>query len=56
MAAPLKHKEIAELLADFIVTNWHHCPINEDIEVLECDGWQCDHCKICIRRHADKLH
>lgn len=55
MEKPMKAKEVATLLAEFIVTNWHHCPVREDVSVQECDGWGCDHCKVCIRKNADKL-
>lgn len=45
----------AEILAGFIVENWHYCPIPESIAVEECDGWKSDMCAECICNHTDEL-
>ncbi len=52
---PIKKAEAAKLLAKFIVENWHHCPVSDEIHVDDCECWGCDNCERCIQRHADNL-
>ncbi len=52
---PITKAESAKLLAKFIVDNWHHCPIREDVPVEDCDCWGSENCYLCIRKHADQL-
>ena len=49
------HKEITYDLAEFIVKNWHHCPIDENVTVKDCGCWGCDHCKMCILKNTEHL-
>ena len=52
---PIKHREAAILLAKFIVENWHHCPVNAEVTVSNCDCWGGENCFLCIKKHADQL-
>lgn len=46
------YKEIAANLISFIVKNWHYCPIDENINVSDCQYWHSEHCKECLLKHA----
>lgn len=55
-------KTKAEILATFIVQNWHYCPIDEEAEVKNCEGWAgCmdefsqKQCVNCIMNHANDI-
>lgn len=52
---PMKATETVKLLAEFIVTNFHHCPVNINVDVPGCECWGEEYCKTCIRKHADQL-
>lgn len=41
-------------LAEFIIKNWHHCPI--PIEVVCKCGFRGEGCIECLLRHADSLN
>lgn len=41
-------------LAEFIIKNWHHCPI--PVEVICKCGFQNDGCVECLLRHIDLLN
>ena len=45
----------SEKLALFIVTNWHFCPIDIDIEEKDCDGWKSEKCIQCICKYNNEL-
>lgn len=45
----------ADILASFITTNWHYCPIDENVEVKHCCGWGKEECKKCILRNVKSL-
>lgn len=44
-----------ERLARYIVESVRFCPIPENVNVPECEGWgDCDHvCVKCVVKHAD---
>lgn len=52
----------AEILATFIVQNWHYCPIDDEVPVKDCEGWTgCSDgfnqtkCVKCILKHTDDI-
>ena len=44
-----------EMLAKFIVKNWHFCPVPGEVEEDKCCGWQEEGCEKCIVRHAAEM-
>lgn len=52
---PLKHKEVAAILAEYIAKTSPCCPIPDSAPVLNCECWGSDYCKTCIRKNAEYL-
>lgn len=48
MSCNMCNKEKAECLAEFIVNNFHCCPIDENYNVQNCTCWGSDECKKCL--------
>lgn len=49
------YKTKADKLAEFICRNWHFCPIDENITISECEGWNSNKCKECILKNAQNI-
>ena len=47
--------EKAEHLAEFIVVNFHHCPIDENKCVEDCIWWKEDNCKGCLLKNTEHI-
>ena len=56
MEKKVTYRKIAFELSDFIVKNWHFCPLDENIMICDCDGWKSEKCKKCIRSNYNKLN
>lgn len=52
----ITQKQTSDLLAAFIVKNWHFCPVDENYNVPECECWGSEMCQQCIKKHADQLN
>lgn len=48
-------KVTANIFAEFIATNWHFCPIDENVTVHDCECWGSDKCKECLLANADHI-
>lgn len=48
-------KEKAEHLAEFIVVNFHHCPIDENKCVEDCIWWKEENCKDCLLKNTEHI-
>lgn len=44
-----------EKLANFIVKNWHFCPLPDEVSEERCEGWGSKMCAKCILKHADEI-
>ena len=46
----------AEVIASYLVQNWHYCPIDDEVNIPECEGWRvCKKCVKCILKHSDAI-
>ena len=48
-------KKKAEHLAEFIAINWHHCPIDENVSVPDCECWKSEKCKSCLLCNVEHI-
>lgn len=51
-----KYKDVATVLATYIVQNWNFCPIDESVTIKECDGFHRKKCVECIMKNTDGLY
>ena len=51
---PVEEKDEKYKLAEFIINNWHHCPI--PIEVVCKCGFKGEGCVECLLQHIDSLN
>lgn len=54
----LKNEELCNL-ANFIVTNFHHCPFPDDCGIdfeKQCIQWGSSNCIDCLMKYNDKLN
>ena len=55
----MKRPTQAEIaLSEFIVDNWHFCPIDSDYSFPSCEGWRSDSaaCARCLRNNFDIIN
>lgn len=45
----------AEILAKYMVKNWHSCPVPDSVTVENCCCWGGNLCAKCIVKHANDL-